>query len=387
MLDSGEFNIRQSYVQSICTYIADLSAEKDYGEITDDKKTMYGLDDPTVITLSNGSENYVLYLGDADPTSTYYYVMTGNKNKIYAISYDTGDSLNADRIQLKDRYIVPYDTDEISNIKLLKDGETVFDFTYSEDNSTWSLPDKYSAFTVDQTDVSTMITYLVRTEAQEMFDENLQDLSTYGFDNPYAELVVTGLDGETHKFLFSYFGNNTATYTYVLFEDDNQAAAFYTGDVDFIEKTVTDFLVPELCSYSMYDVTGLDYSMDGSEASFTVDMDNNVITMDDISLTELGSDVLSDFTDFYNSIAYLQMEDIDIDASPSDDDPFLAVTFHFSESDDLLLELCKRDDDSFYAFINGKYTGAYVNKTSVTSKNAIKDFYESLIKSISKAQG
>ena len=63
-----DFKMNASYLQGICTYLCDLTAEKDYGEATDSKKTEYGLDNPTVITASDGSEEYKIYVGNASPT-------------------------------------------------------------------------------------------------------------------------------------------------------------------------------------------------------------------------------------------------------------------------------------------------------------------------------
>ena len=51
-LTSGEFAMDQDYCQLICTYFSDLTAETNYGEITDEKLEMYGLTDPDTIEVT-----------------------------------------------------------------------------------------------------------------------------------------------------------------------------------------------------------------------------------------------------------------------------------------------------------------------------------------------
>lgn len=145
LADSDEFTVRQSTIQNIYTIMSYLTAEKDYGEATDEAKKMFGLDDPTVITLSNGTYDYTLLLGDADPTGTYYYAMTDSKSKIYAISADYGEQLEITRIMLKDCYLTNYGVSDIANIKLVRDGETAFEANYDAENTIWSLTDEYQA--------------------------------------------------------------------------------------------------------------------------------------------------------------------------------------------------------------------------------------------------
>ncbi|MCD7891172.1 MAG: DUF4340 domain-containing protein [Ruminococcus sp.] len=377
--NSDEFTLNHTYIQGICTYMSTLTAEKDYGEATDESKETYGLDDPTIITLSDGKNDYTIYVGDLDPTETYYYVMTEDKEKIYAIDASSASSLKATRLMIKDTYLIPYTDSEVYHVQLLKDNEIVYDLDYDEENSIWTIPDEYSYFTIDQTAITSMINVMTRCEAQEFFDENLEDYSKYGFDEPTAELIVTGSDGSEVKLLFSYYGNNTKTYTYVLYESSGQVAAFYTGDIDFIEDTTADYLVQEVCNISIYDITGFDFTYDGKTDEFSVDMENSSVSMNGTSISDLGSDASSDFTSFYNSISYMKFMTIDFTADTSDAELLMSVTLHLSDGRDTVFELYKADDDSCYIFIDGYYTGAIGDMTDLTGKNSVLDYYEELI--------
>ena len=190
LADSDEFTVRQSTIQNIYTIMSYLTAEKDYGEATDEAKKMFGLDDPTVITLSNGTYDYTLLLGDADPTGTYYYAMTDSKSKIYAISADYGEQLEITRIMLKDCYLTNYGVSDIANIKLVRDGEIAFEANYDAENTIWSLTDEYSSFESDQSALSTMVAYMVRIEAQKI-SQNTD--STSLMQNLFSQVLTAKL--------------------------------------------------------------------------------------------------------------------------------------------------------------------------------------------------
>ena len=56
LTEGGTFVLNQSKLQLITTYMANLTADKNYEEITDDKKKMYGLENPYTLTVSDGEK-------------------------------------------------------------------------------------------------------------------------------------------------------------------------------------------------------------------------------------------------------------------------------------------------------------------------------------------
>lgn len=379
---SDEFILSNSYVQNVCTYMSDLTADKDYGEADEENKSAFGLDDPTVITASDGSSEYTVYVGDPDPTGSYYYIMTGDKNKIYAIETLYGCVLKTSRLMMKDTYMLPYSDNEIEHIQLIKKGETVYDLTHNDEDDTWYLAEEYPELTVDKTNITSMINIMTRIEVQEFLDEDLEDYSKYGFDNPEAELLVTGSDGETVRLLFSYYGNDTSTYTHVLFES-GQAAKFYTGDVDFIEYTPANFLVQEVCNVSVFNIEGFDLIYNGANDSFDVNMNEDSVSMNGISISDLGDKAVTAFTNLYNSLIYIELQEVDISAVPEKSEPVLSVSYRLSDGTKKLFELYRKDDDSCYAFVDDSYTGAIVSMDELDGKNSVSEFYEKLTEIIS----
>ena len=171
-LDSGEFPLDQTYMDALLTLVSDFTAETNYGEADSSKKSMYGLETPSeTITLSDGTNNYKVYVGNISPTNDYYYVMVEGKNKVYTVDSIQGSVLKASRLMIKSKELVPYKDNEIKQITVKKDGKTVYDLTFDTETSTWSLPDEYSNLPFDQTAVTSMLTTVTRLEAQQLLDE------------------------------------------------------------------------------------------------------------------------------------------------------------------------------------------------------------------------
>lgn len=382
--DNDEFEARHYYVQNVCTYMSVLTAEKDYGKADEADLATYGLDDPVVITASDGTNEYVLYVGDQSPTGDYYYVMTADKDKIYAINSLNGGVLQTNRDMLKNANFLPYDTNEVNRIKLVKDGETVYDLTQDTKTGSWTLSDISDTLTVNSTAASTMLTIMVRLEAQEFFEENLQDYSVYGFDNPDATMTIETSDGKTHTTLFSYNGMENPVNVYALNEETGQVVTYLAYDADFIEDTPAEFIVKRLCTIGSYNITGFDFTLGEEKSTFTVDMNNSLVECDNSSISALGEEGMAAFENFYNSFSFIEFSQLDTSASaPDTSELVMSINFHENDGNTTLVEYFKKDDDFCYAFINGEYTETLVSMEDITGIRSVSEFYTGLKELIS----
>ena len=114
-LDNREFSLDQTYMDALLTLVSDFTAETNYGEADSSKKSMYGLENPSeTITLSDGTNNYKIYVGNISPTNDYYYIMVEGKNKVYTVDSIQGSVLKASRLMIKSKDLIPYkDIDKV----------------------------------------------------------------------------------------------------------------------------------------------------------------------------------------------------------------------------------------------------------------------------------
>lgn len=374
-LDNNEFVIDQDYINTLLYLVSDFTAETNYGVPDDSKKAMYGLDNPSeTITVSDGTENYTVYVGNITPTNDYYYFMAEGKDKVYTVSSLQGSVLKASRMMLKAKNLIPYDSTSIKQITVKKDGVITYDITYDTATSTWSLPEEYSELPFDQTEVGSMLTTLTRLEADQLLEEYLEDMTKYGFDKPTAEVSIKGTDGTEKNFLVGNSDNNQ-TYTYVLMKDSNQVARYYVSDLSFINYRPVDFLPDSVANAVIYNVNGFDFIFGDIQDSFTLNMTDRKLEMNGTPIDMENSEIYTCFQNFYNSFTTLIFTDTDVEATPDNSSPVLTAIYHFDDSDDVKIDFVDAGNDKCYIFKNDVYSGGIVDMGRLTGKNSAQSFY------------
>lgn len=376
-LDDGEFALDQTYMNALLTLVSDFSAETNYGEADSSKKSMYGLENPSeTITLSDGTNNYKIYVGNISPTNDYYYIMVEGKDKVYTVDSVQGSVLKASRLMIKSKELIPYKDNQIKQITVKKDGKTVYDLTFDTETSTWSLPKEYSNLPFDQTAVTSMLTTVTRLEAQQLLEENLEDLSKYGFDKPVAEVTVKGLDGTEQNVLVSGKTDENKTYTYALIEDSNQVQVYYFSDLNFTDYKPVDFLPDSTTTATMYDVTGFDLTFGDINDSFTMNMTDRTLKMNGKETDIENNENSTAFQNLYNALSILIFTETDVNASPDNSEPLLTAVYHVNDGTDIKIDLVDAGNDKCYVFKDDTYTGGLIDMSRITGKTSVKSFYD-----------
>lgn len=376
-LDDDEFTIDQTYITALLTLVSDFTAETNFGEADSSKKTMYGLENPSeTITLTDGTNNYKIYVGNITPTNDYYYIMVEGKDKVYTVDSVQGSVLKTSRMMLKAKNLIPYDNGEIQQITVKKDGKTIYDLNFDSETSTWALSDEYSNLPFDQTAVTSMLTSLTRLEAQQLLEENLEDLSKYGFDKPSAEVTVKGLDGTEKTFLISGKQDENRTYTYLLQKDSNQVQTYYISDLNFANYTPVHFLPDSFTIAGMYDVTGFEFTYGEIQDSFKMNMTDRTLEVNGKEIDIQKSETSTTFQNFYNSLSVLIFKDTDIDATPDNSEPLITVVYHVNDGKDLKVDFVDAGDNQCYVFKNDVYTGGLIDISRINGKNSVRSFYD-----------
>lgn len=376
-LDDGEFALDQTYMNALLTLVSDFSAETNYGEADSSKKSMYGLENPSeTITLSDGTNNYKIYVGNISPTNDYYYIMVEGKDKVYTVDSVQGSVLKASRLMIKSKELIPYKDNQIKQITVKKDGKTVYNLTFDTETSTWSLPKEYSNLPFDQTAVTSMLTTVTRLEAQQLLEENLEDLSKYGFDKPVAEVTVKGLDGTEQNVLVSGKTDENQTYTYALIEDSNQVQVYYFSDLNFTDYKPVDFLPDSTTIATMYDVTGFDLTFGDINDSFKMNMTDRTLKMNGKETDIENNENSTAFQNLYNALSILIFTETDVNASPDNSEPLLTAVYHLNDGTDIKIDLVDAGNDKCYVFKDDTYTGGLIDMSRITGKTSVKSFYD-----------
>lgn len=378
LTEGGDFPLDQTYFQLLCTYTSTLTAVDSFDNSEPEK---YGLDTPETVTLHNGTNSYKIYIGDISPTSDYYYITVEGKDKIYTVSSINGSVLKAEKMMLKSKDFIPYGSRDIDTITVTRDGKTTYSVTYDKDNDTWFMSDKFDLLTFDVTSVTTMVANLTRLSAsfENMLDDELTDLSKYGFDKPTAEAVITGLDGTQCSFVFNEKHDPKDEYVLVMEKSSKQVMKFTKSDLYFINYTPIDFLLEYMPIVDITKVREFDFTFNGGETEkYTMNVKENKASVPGKELDLSNGELNVAFRNFFSSFGTLKIADIDINAQPELKDPILDVTFTLEDGSQKTHQLVDAGNNKYYAFIDGKYCCALVDADKVLGLNSIEDFRKRL---------
>ncbi len=372
VLESGEFPVDQTYCQLVCSYCSNLTASENYGEITDEKLKMYGLEQPDTVEITEPKGTHIINIGSESPTGDYCYVTVEGKNNVYAVPIVRGSVLKLDRLLIKNKELLPYTLYDLKEVTVYKDGKVTCDLTYDEKDSKWVLPAEYSQLTLDQTEVTAKFNNIVRIEAEEMMDEKLDDLKKYGFDKPYGEAVVKGLDGSEHHLLVS-IKEDEPQYCYVLV-DHEQVEMYYTSDLNFTQCTPYDYIVQNYNVESYPNISGFTFKFKDNDDTCKLDVKANECTYNGKSVDISSSELYLALNNFCNSFTVLKLTGTDIKVKPELKDPELSAVIENKDGGRIRIDLVKGEETRYYVFRDGKYIGAYVDESMLTGRNSVSDF-------------
>ena len=273
------FDLNQVTLQGVCGYMSSMTADTSYGDATEENKAKYGLDDPYIITAYDFNGAHTLYVGDQSPTGDYYYVCTGEKNSIYAVSTADVQPVLTDRMLLKNDEFTDYNSGDIVGLTLKRDGETIYDLTYDDDAGEWKMPEEYSILDLDQSVPSNAVLMLARLSAEFMVEDTPDDIELYGFDKPYAEFTLTMRDGNQEVVLISDYAGMSSDYIYTYLERYKQVEAYYRADLSFVTYDLFDLVTKTVGTANILTVSEVEVSGDIINDKFVFDQDNKKVTV------------------------------------------------------------------------------------------------------------
>ncbi len=383
MTEDTDFNINIYYLNSIAGSLCNLSAAENIGEATEDIKKQYELDDPYVVTLSTADETRTIYTGKLTATSEYYYVMTDSSDDIFLVDADYGDYLCPNKNSLKSIYVQTNQSDPITHINLVRNGETIYDLQL-QDDSTWLMTDPIESDYVNVANITSLQTDILQLIIDKFGEEDVTeaDYATYGFDDPAYTFTFDQEDGSTTTIYALDYDVNSTNFVECLQKETGQIFYCAANYISLLQANTEDYLSDTVCDIDVADVTALSLQMDGEEMEMEIDEANGQYSINDIDIDELGSDAISALELFYESITSLTSDTLYITEVIPKTAAEVAVTYTLTDGSTETLELIPKDDNTYYAIRNGEYTGFLVNKSQFTTRTGVLEMYNRLKKAI-----
>ena len=389
LTSEDQFQINVYAISTICNYFCNLSSEKTVAFDCQDT-SIFGFDHPITLKLytKTAGENkpYVLYVGDSTPTYDAYYAMVEGSNDVYTIDFNSGSVFCLAKDTMKNIYLFDTYSSLVTYLRLERDGKTIMELQ-TDDENRWNLVQP-AGFSLDNTVVLTMLDTLVRAEYTGFLEENPSDLSQYGLDKPKAKLWVKGFQRSSETSEEFWFGgpvsenaNETDIYGYSV--NAKQVFKIHKNDVYYINEGPENYILPNVVDYDIVNVDKVHIDLgEIYDLHSTLDVnyaDNAVIfQLDDKALSSESSDIQTLYDNFYRALANVKFSELELDADPEGD---AAMTFQFDMTDGTkhVLEYIPKEENNFYAMLDGKYTGMTVRLNRFTGGTGVSKVYEALI--------
>lgn len=368
-----------SYLKMMCSFYANDLVVKN-GNIAE-----YGLDDPEyklVYQLRDGSSKTILIGHDTYDSTSCYFMLEGS-DTIYTISivkkgYADYTSINFLQSQLIDIDYTQVNTVEFDrtydNLNLVASCNTAEASSESGTTFYFIKPFRIKA----GTHFASLMNQIFHLEISSYIEIADSDKSMYGLEKPAYHFVINKLNGEKIEIYLSslmgdyYYGYSNLTDKYFVISS-MQLTYIDNGVTSLIDEFISYYYADEVSSVTgSYNGTSFRFDLDVPKNSRIAD-DNTTVKLDGRNAKIFNSEGRSYCAILYESLATIKIGGIDTDAKPAFE-PEVTITFNTKNYVTYKIDFVKRNETSYYVFINGEYSYFYVDKTELFA-NGGKDTY------------
>lgn len=362
----------ESYSQSgLTSYVESLTAISCYAKVSSSGNySEYGLDNPRftiTITSLNGTVTTV-YMGNKSPDGQYCYVYVAGSSDIYTVSvlkYAQAEKTGINFLETKAINIAYSDLDTV-HFDRKSDGlaldAKVTSITNGLANFDFYKPYKHAASAY----FATMIDRITSLEISEYLAIDNSELSKYGLIDPNFHFVLTLKDGQKTELYLSekisgfYYGYLTGMDNYFMLSE-YQLSGLELQELVYIE--------PYVCYYYATDISSITFYNGDLSFKFVLEVpngeslisDKSTVTVDGRNAKISDSNGRSYCSVLYESIACINIGGVALDVNPdTSKEAGIRIEFIDKNYNITTYEFYSRDDDSYYVFVNGEYTGFYV---------------------------
>ncbi|NLN45053.1 MAG: DUF4340 domain-containing protein [Clostridiaceae bacterium] len=339
----------------------------------DSDLALYGLDKPAgraTIRKTDGSEGTVL-VGNRAGSGSNYYAMVEGTNQVHLIGTGVGESVLKPAMSMLDttlcsaqymdllRVSIQRKTDQatiIANSKPFRDDAVqLVELQWKFDE-----PLHWMANTMP---IEPVITEIIAVKAKQFvaMDVSDADLAEYGLDDPSYRFEVSDAN-QTYTITL---GAKAGTTLYYGMSSRIPDAVFLTETKNFtlVEAPVMEWMNKFVYLANITEVAKVDLTFDNTKLNIEIDgkSEPNVFKINGKDADIKDSSGRSYFKSFYQTIIGATLEGVDREANPDLSKAIVKIEYTFRDGDPVKVAFVPRDAYSLYAFLDGEYTGGYVD--------------------------
>ena len=352
-----------SFVSALTYYYADPIPDNE-------ALSEYGLQDPDykIILAKKDGESVVINIGDLTPDGSNVYINLEGQKKVYtvpAIKKEYAAYKGSDFIESQ---ILDLDYSQMESVRFTRktDGLDLTAVVSASDNDDAPLFHITSPIEKDaSSNFSTLMDYIAKLHIMAYVDIKAEELESYGLSDPAFVFSITNKDGSVKKICIS---KNMADYYYGYIDGSKEYFKLSGNEIGLLDAPVLSYMQAYVRYFRASEISVVkgEYKDDSFEFSLDVKEDEAISDKDATALLNgrnaqvINNEGRSYCAMFFESLVCMDIGGLELDAKPVLNDPVCNLTFITSNYQTYLVEFVKRNNDSYYVFINGEYSGYYV---------------------------
>lgn len=344
----------------------------------------YGLDNPQAafsIILKDGTR-HVVNVGSLMPNKSYYYAMLDDSGRVCSLAKATGERMMQSRIDLlDDEKVVTVEETELTGFiferardeaRIAVDCQLIGEPGSAESYIDYSLREPIVR-SGGSGNLNMLITETLALTAGDFVEIDPTDLAPYGLNSPQYVLRLETAAGETEIKIGSQADSDNF---YAISSAVPAVFKLPTQTFTSIDMKVIDMLDRFVALVSIWKVDRIDGDIFGKTFTTEISMtEENRTTDEDVVLTLDGKDAKivdedgkSLYTKFYQRLISVMIAGLEPEAEPENTRE-ASLIFHMKADPETgraaytqTVEFSPRDDYTYYVFIDGEYSGFYIEK-------------------------
>lgn len=390
---AGQYPLATGLVEGLAESALDVAAVEEIAAQTADL-AQYGLDQPlaTLTVIGKDNSRHVIKIGNPLPSGNGDYVLLDNSGRVCSAESTVGENAAKSLLDLLDMSAVSggLTTADLTgftfkrlkdNLELVTACETQSDSTSGTSGIIFTALEPV-ARAGDTTSLTTLVNTALGLSASKYVELNPTDLAKYGLDRPQLTFVLTAA-GKTVTLAIGQPAGDSQTYVL-----SSAVPAVYTtadSNLSAVDLNLTELLDSFVSLESIWTLDSIEFKAQDvafkTEIAMTKDakIDDESVTLkldgrDAKIKSQTGSSL---FSAFYQRLIGQEMAGYDPAAAPVNSHA-ISLTFHIkadtaagTPAKTKLVEFSRRDDYTDYVFVDGAYTGGYVeHATAFTSQRS-----------------
>ncbi len=379
-------NYSKIETENMANNAAGISASKVIEENAADLK-VYGLDKPTIVSFkTKDGKEQAIEVGSDTPTDEATYVKTKGSNTVYLVDKYSVSSFRVSKYFFWKKEIFDITKDDIKSFTLERQGKVAFKVDLN-DAKQWYLTAPLEGV-ANSGKLQPCLDGLPNLAATSIEEDKPKDLAEFGLDKPTYVMTLDTKKGTQKLYLGSEVIKGQEIYGKL--EGSDTIFVLPLGSLDYLDMPLKDLVEGLVYAPDIYDVSEFTFDMEGKTTDVKLMLDEKKDTDKD-KYTVNGKDANKKNSDgevfvrvFYRALIGIGFVDLDADSKivPTAK-PEVTITYKLKKAPgQVKIEYIPKDATSYYAVIDGKFTGKIVSKLDFDMPSGVKDSLKKLLESV-----